>query len=91
MLLLELLVGLDPLRGDSDHRRLQAPHVIGPLRVRAELLGADGRVVPGVEEQHHPFSEVIGEPERPVGAVELEVGCAIADFMGAHGRTMLQR
>ena len=53
--------------------------------VGAELLCADRRVVARVEEQHHTLAAMVGEPERSVRPLELEVGCGVAFFGGAHG------
>src|SRR4051812_13561222 len=74
----EVLVGLEPLRRDPDDRRAQAVEVLGLVAIRAELLGADRRVVAGIEQEHDALAAVLGQSERSVGALELEVRGLVA-------------
>ena len=73
-------VRVDVLRRDADDGRVERGHVLGPLRVRAELLRADRREVARVEEQDHPLAAMVGEAEAPLRPIELELGSLVSDL-----------
>ena len=75
----ELRVGVEVLRGDADDGCVERGEVLGAIAVGAELTRAHRRFVTGVEEQHHPLAPVVREPERAVGALQLEVRRLLTD------------
>src|SRR6266849_7304687 len=87
MVLDEAAVRFQVLGRDAHDRRVQLRHLVGVVPVGAELLRAHRRLVAGVEEQHYALAAVVGQAERSLRPLELEVRRRIARLRSlGHGR-----
>ncbi len=80
----ERLLGLHALGRDPHEPGAELSDLLRVVAVGAELLGADGGVVAGVEQQHDWLAAVLAEGERAVRALEREIRGEVASCQGAH-------
>ena len=74
------------LSRDADERGVELRHLVAGVAVGAELLGADGRVVAGVEEEDDALAAVLGQRERALRPLEGEIRRGVSD-VEAHDQT----
>jgi hypothetical protein len=81
----EPFVGVEGLRGDPEHLRIQLVEAVGGIAVGAELAGANRGEVAGIKREHEPPTPEVGEAiGAPIRAGELEVRSRIADLDAGH-------
>jgi hypothetical protein len=67
-------VRLDRLRRDAEHVGAEAVELVALVAVGAELLGADGGEITGIEGEDELAAAIVGKPVRLLaGAGKLEV------------------